>query len=317
MTMVVTHVPLMMAPQVGTPEIMQQAMPPWCIHTPESSPRLWSVAPPNGYRQLHATASDSYMLPPAATDPNGISKDFLRQVCEPFFEEMLLAVHQAVASQIEGQCAQASPESMQQHRHYQPEPSTTDGSDVSTSEFGAFSTVFSCPSGCVTEEERANNSAPSLTPANIEPHCSQEVQSALSHGSDEKEANVMVCRHWKSKGWCRMEDNCKFLHPERKRGVGSVNGNKAGDMNGVCGNNAEISNSYDQSNIQLDELALIAVCGKKKSAKKRKNKGKAGSLMESDAIPGQFDLSLVGYAGNGADMQYAPVQTMWPQLCFA
>jgi len=291
MTMVAAPMSLMMAPQVGTPEIMQQAMPPWCIHTPESSPMLWGVAP----------LCDTYMLPPAATVPNGISKEFVRKVCEPFFEEMLEAVHQAVLCQMQGHSDEASSESTQQQYHqYQAEPSTEDGSDVS--EFGAFSTVFSCPSTGVSEEG---------LPVNIEPHCSQVVQRALSHGTDEKEANVMVCRHWKSKGWCRMEDNCKFLHTERKRGVGSVNGNKAGVMNGVCGNNAEISNSYDQSNIQLDELALIAACGKKKSAKKRKNKGKSGSLMESDAPPGQFDLASMSYAGNVADMQYAPVQTMW------
>lgn len=276
--------------QVGTPEIMQQAMPPWCIHTPETSPRLWGVAP----------LCDSYMLPPAATVPNGISKDFLRKVCEPYFEEMLEAVHQAVLSQAQGHSEQASPESAQhQYHQYQAEPSTEDGSDVSVSEFGAFSTVFSCPSTGVSEES---------LPGNSEPRCSQEVQRALSQGRDEKEANVMVCRHWKSKGWCRLEGNCKFLHTERKRGVGSPNGNKAVVMNGVCGDNAEISSSYDQGNTELDELALIAACGKKKSAKKRKNKGKSGSMMESDAPPGQFDMALMNYA----DMQYAPVQTMWP-----
>eukprot|EP00927_Polykrikos_kofoidii_P056056 TRINITY_DN50239_c0_g1_i1.p1 TRINITY_DN50239_c0_g1~~TRINITY_DN50239_c0_g1_i1.p1 ORF type:complete len:438 (-),score=73.84 TRINITY_DN50239_c0_g1_i1:22-1335(-) len=33
------------------------------------------------------------------------------------------------------------------------------------------------------------------------------------------EKSPMVCRHWKSKGWCRLEAGCKFLHPEHKRGV--------------------------------------------------------------------------------------------------
>lgn len=36
------------------------------------------------------------------------------------------------------------------------------------------------------------------------------------------EKSVMVCRHWKSKGWCRMEENCKFLHPEHKRGTSAA-----------------------------------------------------------------------------------------------
>lgn len=34
------------------------------------------------------------------------------------------------------------------------------------------------------------------------------------------EKSQMVCRHWKTKGWCRMEGQCKFLHPEHKRGSG-------------------------------------------------------------------------------------------------
>lgn len=33
---------------------------------------------------------------------------------------------------------------------------------------------------------------------------------------------AVVCRHWKSKGWCRMGEECKFAHPEHKRGVGAV-----------------------------------------------------------------------------------------------
>jgi hypothetical protein len=37
----------------------------------------------------------------------------------------------------------------------------------------------------------------------------------------EEEKSLMVCRHWKSKGWCRYESQCKFLHPSSKRGVSS------------------------------------------------------------------------------------------------
>jgi hypothetical protein len=35
----------------------------------------------------------------------------------------------------------------------------------------------------------------------------------------ELEKSQMVCRHWKSKGWCRYETQCKFSHPENKRGI--------------------------------------------------------------------------------------------------
>jgi len=38
----------------------------------------------------------------------------------------------------------------------------------------------------------------------------------------ELDKSSMVCRHWKSKGWCRLEEKCKFLHPENKRGGGTA-----------------------------------------------------------------------------------------------
>jgi len=247
-------------------------------------------------------AYDGYMLPPTASAPNGISKDFLRQVCEPFFEQMLVAVHQAVACQAihaQGQCQsdQVGPQSMQQQ--YQPEPSTEDGSEASASESAAFSAVFSSPS----EERRTHVLA--CMPENMEPHSSQELQSEL--GSDEHEKNVMVCRHWKSKGWCRMKDECKFLHPGHKRGVGFANCDNADVMNGVRGNNAEICYSFEPSNIQSGEFPPISVDdGKKKAAKKRKNKGKPGILMAPEAIAGQtFGLPFVGYAGNASFVPFA------------
>merc|ERR1712224_1173692 len=52
------------------------------------------------------------------------------------------------------------------------------------------------------------------------------------------EKNVMVCRHWKTKGWCRLESNCKFLHPEHKRGVSAPScgkGDKAASSAGTDG----------------------------------------------------------------------------------
>eukprot|EP00930_Biecheleria_cincta_P026446 TRINITY_DN18640_c0_g1_i1.p1 TRINITY_DN18640_c0_g1~~TRINITY_DN18640_c0_g1_i1.p1 ORF type:complete len:305 (-),score=32.01 TRINITY_DN18640_c0_g1_i1:72-935(-) len=31
-----------------------------------------------------------------------------------------------------------------------------------------------------------------------------------------------VCRHWHSKGWCRLGDSCKFTHPNQERGAGQL-----------------------------------------------------------------------------------------------
>jgi len=34
--------------------------------------------------------------------------------------------------------------------------------------------------------------------------------------------STMICHHWKSKGWCRLGAECKFMHPEEKRGVSFI-----------------------------------------------------------------------------------------------
>lgn len=39
---------------------------------------------------------------------------------------------------------------------------------------------------------------------------------------DEEDKSTPVCRHWKSKGWCRLSESCKFMHPEQKRGTGAL-----------------------------------------------------------------------------------------------
>merc|ERR1712050_33753 len=44
---------------------------------------------------------------------------------------------------------------------------------------------------------------------------------AADAGRPEDQKCPMVCHHWKSKGWCRMEAECKFLHPDHNRGIGS------------------------------------------------------------------------------------------------
>merc|ERR1719379_1197695 len=51
-----------------------------------------------------------------------------------------------------------------------------------------------------------------------------ERKSEVSEPTSDAERSIMVCRHWKSKGWCRLEGNCKFLHPENKRGVSAPGG---------------------------------------------------------------------------------------------
>merc|ERR1712014_396011 len=61
---------------------------------------------------------------------------------------------------------------------------------------------------------------------------SNDLPSASKHatGGDvavavDPDKSVMVCRHWKSKGFCRLEAKCKFQHPDEKRGAKAQKGN--------------------------------------------------------------------------------------------
>ncbi|CAE8741034.1 unnamed protein product [Polarella glacialis] len=49
--------------------------------------------------------------------------------------------------------------------------------------------------------------------------------------------SVVVCRHWKSKGWCRLESECKFSHPDHKCGTGVAQARKTskGSSTGAVG----------------------------------------------------------------------------------
>lgn len=61
------------------------------------------------------------------------------------------------------------------------------------------------------------STAPQLVLATAVEH-PEEGDSPDAAGAGNGEKSVMVCRHWKSKGWCRLEASCKFLHPDHKRG---------------------------------------------------------------------------------------------------
>jgi len=83
----------------------------------------------------------------------------------------------------------------------------------------------SSTSCCSNEDEAiASPSAPEVTPsgtpavATAEGSCVAVQQAA--QGIPVKHS-TMVCHHWKSKGWCRLGTDCKFMHPEHKQGVGS------------------------------------------------------------------------------------------------
>mmetsp|Transcript_51534 Transcript_51534/g.122565 ORF Transcript_51534/g.122565 Transcript_51534/m.122565 type:complete len:474 (-) Transcript_51534:125-1546(-) len=68
------------------------------------------------------------------------------------------------------------------------------------------------------------------------PHQQQHLQQPFH--ADEVLEESSVCRHWKTKGWCRLEANCKFLHPLQSRGMQQKNqAQKAGGNSGGPGTN--------------------------------------------------------------------------------
>merc|ERR1719324_965081 len=76
---------------------------------------------------------------------------------------------------------------------------------------GAFTTLLSGPA---SEDEPEVVDGMTLQSSSEDLAVDEETNDAA-----EREKSTMVCRHWKSKGWCRLESNCRFLHPENKRGV--------------------------------------------------------------------------------------------------
>jgi len=168
-----------------------------------------------------------------------VSREFLRSLCEPLFEEMITTLHQASHEQqrqtgvvgIQQSTFQTAKDTffqsafssimatMNQRTHLEPMP---DDESTEVDDLGAFSTLLSGSSSEGRDSEASSPVAQVPIPRDD------------SEPSD-PEKSIMVCRHWRSKGFCRMQDNCKFLHPEHKRGVtASKVGNAGVNMDRVA-----------------------------------------------------------------------------------
>mmetsp|Transcript_84967 Transcript_84967/g.134214 ORF Transcript_84967/g.134214 Transcript_84967/m.134214 type:complete len:434 (+) Transcript_84967:85-1386(+) len=92
---------------------------------------------------------------------------------------------------------------------------------------------------------------------------------APTAGSSDK--SVMVCRHWKSKGWCRLEGDCKFLHLEHKRGPAPPAA-KAGAISNASGSTSNAKASSEAPG------ATVATTGKRSGRSRRnRNSGNGAS----------------------------------------
>jgi hypothetical protein len=149
------------------------------------------------------------------------SREWLRMMCEPLFEEVITAVQHSIVQQAVQQTCVKHPvnEAMQAQSMNMPGVWNTNTPDVCT--FPLYDTTSSF--NLDDESTEASDScafASLFTIASSEGECSDAIEgnSETSERSNNDDKTVMVCKHWKSKGWCRLGSNCKFLHPEHKRG---------------------------------------------------------------------------------------------------
>jgi hypothetical protein len=223
-------------PHIATPAVFKNESYPWAVKTPEASPMCWDKEP-----SLGSCAEVSSLGMSGAQEPT-ISREFLRSVCEPFFEQMLDALQHALEQQQRqrqeeqahaqgvAQCPSRLPMrhlelSRLPMRHLDPMP---DEESTDIEEFGAFASLLSGPS---SEDEKSSSALPRYSEASFAPI---RLTKEESDPNSDPEKSAMVCRHWKTKGWCKMGSNCKFQHPEHKRGVALPKGG-CGAGNAKCG----------------------------------------------------------------------------------
>lgn len=215
--------PAMLAIPMPSPDMQQQEAYPWAVHTPEGSPRCWQKTPLDAVDNLAVAAdfngdvlkdacapfleqmcrslgSNAFMHQMAAEGK--VSQELLRNMCEPFFEQMLASVQASLQHQGQdiGKCPQSA------HWSYQPAAATS---------------FYGCEEES-TEAEGASSPFASLlsnTSSDVDALDAIERKSVTSEATADSDKSHMVCRHWKTKGWCRLESGCKFLHPEHKRGI--------------------------------------------------------------------------------------------------
>jgi len=175
---------------------------PWAAHTPEASPRCWEMAP-----------NPDYLNAPVIPD------HLMRTVCAPYFDQMcssitmqqMSAKTMASQSELRTMCAPFFEQMVGALQHTLQDPSSTSAVPQ------GFQPIY-YP---ITPYGRADDES---TEADDTSAFNSLFSSPVSEDSDttsDVERSIMVCRHWKSKGFCRLESKCKFLHPAHKCGIGA------------------------------------------------------------------------------------------------
>jgi len=221
---------------------------------------------------LWERAPNSTKSAETGTSAEGLSKELLRRVCEPFFEQMLTTL----LGVLQGQNPYGSPISekeafeacFQPPHSSQVERLSEEGSNPD--DLGAFSSVL-------VDSNFGQATAHVAAPPTEQASDAAKVSPGAKPKDQDKSATVIVCRHWKSKGWCRMAENCKFAHPDHKCGVGAPNGAKGPEVQRPSDTGeharAEGAGGKHASSSSDDETGANGA-GQKKTARKRRSKAK-------------------------------------------
>jgi transcription initiation factor TFIID subunit TAF12 len=209
-------------------------------------------------------------------------------VCEPFFEEMLTALQLALQQQQqqqqqEQQQQQQHQQQQQQQRQQQPQQHLQLQQLAAVTEDNCFQAVFHQRTHLdpmpddesTTDEVGAFASLLAGRPSSPEEATNvADVLPLAQNLAPTEEKSVMVCRHWRNKGCCRMEDKCKFLHPENKRGVTASKPSTASSASTAGGAGASTT---------LSLSSMIAPVGEAALPRRRKRGGRDKSCREQHA----------------------------------
>lgn len=100
---------------------------------------------------------------------------------------------------------------------------------------------------------------------------------------DQADKVVMVCRHWKSKGYCRRAEECKFLHPDHKRGTTSVRLGNSSNVNGASGTGQVGASTAEGTDLAVEGGAPGS--SRTRRAGRRSRRGGSGvSQVSVDAV---------------------------------
>jgi hypothetical protein len=208
----------------------------WATETPEPSPRSWTKVPTKTaneqvyalkkacdpiFEQLFACIASHVDVLENAETP--VRFQMVQGLCQPFFDHISGALCDEVSSV--GFCpfpevvqTVAKSRALDKPRlNLEQSLALWEEGSTDTDDGSAFAGLFSSDG----EEHEVESRKETPTAAQL------MLLSAtpISSREDDVESlqDATVCKHWKSRGWCRYHSQCKFLHPEDKRGI-SVSG---------------------------------------------------------------------------------------------